>query len=176
MADLPGLIEGAHANRGMGHEFLRHVERTKLLLLVVDINGFQLSPRHEHRSCLDTVILLNKELELYNQELLNKPAMLILNKMDVEGADEIYKSTINNLKNLGDAFSKYSPELKPERPLKFEEILPISAKSGEDSDLVKNTLRKIIDITAEMQRKEEENSGLLSEMQEQVRERGPRLV
>ena len=53
-------MEGAHQNVGMGHRFLRHIERTKALIYVVDINGFQLSERHPFRSALETVQLLHK--------------------------------------------------------------------------------------------------------------------
>jgi len=85
VADLPGLIEGAHANFGMGHKFLKHIERTRLLVFMVDIFGFQLSPRHPHRDCVANIFALNKELELYDPSLLEKPSVLLLNKMDKEG-------------------------------------------------------------------------------------------
>jgi GTPase involved in cell partitioning and DNA repair len=64
-----GLIEGASYNVGMGHRFLKHVERTRLLLFVVDISGFQLNPNSTFRTAFETVTLLNRELELYNPDL-----------------------------------------------------------------------------------------------------------
>lgn len=60
IADLPGLIEGAHKNVGMGYEFLKHVERTRLLLVMVDVHGFQLKAGSPFRNPLETVLSLNK--------------------------------------------------------------------------------------------------------------------
>lgn len=99
MADLPGLIEGAHQNRGLGYRFLKHVERTKLLVFLVDINGFQLSHEYPLRQPLETVALLNKELELYGKDILSKPVLLIVNKMDTEGAEAKWKTLKNLLDN-----------------------------------------------------------------------------
>ena len=83
MADLPGLIEGAHINLGMGHRFLKHVERTRCLIFVIDVQGFQLNPHSVHRTAFETLVLLNKELELYNPDLLSKPAICIVNKVSM---------------------------------------------------------------------------------------------
>ena len=91
IADLPGLIEGAHENAGLGHRFLKHIERTQILLLMIDINGFRLGHKYPHRTPLETLALLNKELELYGRNILSKPAVLIVNKMDTEGAEEKWK-------------------------------------------------------------------------------------
>jgi hypothetical protein len=64
VADLPGLIEGAHYNRGMGHKFLKHISRTQVNLFVVDVNGFQLNSNFEMRSAFETVVFLNKVRQL----------------------------------------------------------------------------------------------------------------
>lgn len=100
MADLPGLIEGAHQNRGLGYRFLKHIERTKLLVFLVDINGFQLSPEYPHRKPIETIALLNKELELYGKDILSKPTLLVVNKMDTEGAEQKWKDLKTQLDNF----------------------------------------------------------------------------
>ena len=82
IADIPGLIEGAAEGIGLGHEFLRHVERTKVLIHIVDAAGV------EGRDPIADIHAINKELEAYNPELLKKPQVIAANKIDVIYGDE----------------------------------------------------------------------------------------
>ncbi|EFA04101.2 GTP-binding protein 10 homolog [Tribolium castaneum] len=177
MADLPGLIEGAYANKGMGHKFLKHVERTKLLLLVVDINGFQLSPQYPHRSCLETVLLLNKELELYNKDLLEKPSMLVINKMDTENSHQKYSEIKDLLKNLTDAARQCPEEMRPENFLKFSDVVAISAKEkSDDVELVKQRLRRMLDVLAQLENDDSKTYDVYKDIKDNLSEKGPSLV
>jgi GTP-binding protein len=81
VADVPGLIEGAHRGHGLGHQFLRHLERTKVLVHLVDVSG---ATGRDPVEDLDTV---RKELELFQPELAAKPQLVAANKMDVAGPD-----------------------------------------------------------------------------------------
>lgn len=76
VADLPGLIEGAHEGHGLGHQFLRHVERTKVLIHLVDVSGAS------GRDPVEDFESIRRELELYNPSLLEKPHLVAANKMD----------------------------------------------------------------------------------------------
>lgn len=149
IADLPGLIEGAHANFGLGHKFLKHVERTRILVVLVDIFGFQLSPKHAKRNYLETIYALNKELELYDRNILEKPAVLLLNKIDVEGAAQELGKYEGMLDDLQKGLDLCPPELRPEQTMRFERILPISAKESEGTEKVKEVIREVIDQDAE---------------------------
>ena len=80
VADIPGLIEGAHKGRGLGHKFLKHIERTKILIHLIDISG------RDGRDPYSDYIKLNKELKLYNEELGSKPQVVALNKIDEPGS------------------------------------------------------------------------------------------
>ena len=85
VADIPGLIEGAHAGVGLGHEFLRHVERCRVLLFVIDMAG------SEGRDPRDDFTQLRKEISLYQKELGERPYFIIANKMDLPEAAENLK-------------------------------------------------------------------------------------
>jgi len=77
MADIPGLIEGAHEGIGLGHEFLKHIERTRLIVHVIDASGI------EGRNPLEDFYKINEELENYNPKLSKKPQIVVANKKDI---------------------------------------------------------------------------------------------
>lgn len=86
MADLPGLIEGASQGSGLGHQFLRHIERTRVIVHVVDMGGT------EGRDPYEDFVTINRELELYNDRLAARPMLIAANKMDVpEAAENLQK-------------------------------------------------------------------------------------
>lgn len=91
IADIPGLIEGASEGIGLGHEFLRHIERTKVMIHIVDAAGT------EGRDPISDIKAINKELEAYNPDLLKKPQVIAANKIDAiyEGENDIISSLRN---------------------------------------------------------------------------------
>ncbi|AUG58233.1 GTPase ObgE [Acetivibrio saccincola] len=91
LADIPGIIEGAHQGVGLGHEFLRHIERTKLLIHVVDISG------SEGRDPLEDFEIINKELKEYNEPLFKRPQIVAANKIDIT---EDFEKKLTEFKNV----------------------------------------------------------------------------
>lgn len=82
MADLPGLIEGASQGVGLGHQFLRHIERTRVIVHVIDMSG------SEGRVPYEDYMAINNELEQYNLRLMERPQIIVANKMDMPDAEE----------------------------------------------------------------------------------------
>jgi len=125
LADIPGLIEGAHTGIGLGHEFLRHVERTKLLIHVVDCS------ESEMRDVVEDYKTINKELRSYNEKLANKKQIIAANKLDLPGAEE-------NLEKLKKALKG-----------KDVEIVPISAVTGKGIKDLFNRVSTLLDTIPE---------------------------
>lgn len=117
LADIPGIIEEAHNNRGLGLTFLRHIERTSLLLFVLDASGV------DGRSPLSDWRVLQNELKEYGSEMLEKPYYVILNKMDAEGAE------------------KFAEDFLHESGVPRELIYQMSAELGEGLDILREKLR-----------------------------------
>lgn len=118
-ADIPGLIEGAAQGAGLGHGFLRHIERTRMLLHVVDISAC------EDRNPLDDFVKINAELKGYSEKLASLPQVVALNKCDVAGAEE----------NVAAFKKKYGRKYK---------IFPITAVTGEGTDKLIQAVNEIL--------------------------------
>ena len=118
VADIPGLIEGAHRNVGLGHDFLRHIVRCKLFVFVVDTAG------SEGRDPIDDIQTLRRELDLYDPLLSRRLWVIVANKMDLPEASQ-------QLKALEQRF--------PDR-----KIVPISAEKNEGIEVLKESLQEFV--------------------------------
>jgi GTP-binding protein len=121
VCDVPGLIEGAHRNVGLGHEFLRHIERCKVLVLLLDMAGT------DGRQPWDDYKNLLNELELYDPALLERPRMVVANKMDEAVAEE-------NLKKF-------------KRRIRKTPVLPMAAAFDEGVEKFKRAIREAVEET-----------------------------
>ncbi|MDR2196623.1 MAG: GTPase ObgE [Coriobacteriales bacterium] len=96
LADVPGLIEGAAEGRGLGHEFLRHIERTALILHVIDASG-----SYEGRDPVEDYLRINEELARYTQELAARPQIVVVNKVDLPGTEGVFERICAQLQSEG---------------------------------------------------------------------------
>jgi GTP-binding protein len=118
VCDVPGLIEGSHRNVGLGHEFLRHIERCKVLVLLLDMAGT------DGRAPWDDFKNLLRELELYDPALLERPRLVVANKMDEPAAEE-------NLKKF-------------KRRVRKTPVLPIAAAFDQGLAQFRQTIRNAV--------------------------------
>ncbi len=119
LADLPGLIEGASEGKGLGHEFLRHIERCRVIIHVVDMGA------SEGRDPVEDYKIINNELASYQYRLMERPMVVVANKMDLDGAEE----------NLA-RFKKEYPDV---------EVFPVTTIIEEG---VQNVLYRVMDLLA----------------------------
>ncbi|CAG8588408.1 5207_t:CDS:1 [Cetraspora pellucida] len=125
VADIPGIIHGAHRNIGLGHSFLRHIERSRILVYVIDLSGT--APWEDWE-------VLRNELELYQKRLTKKPSLVVANKADItESAERNLPIMLGKAKEF---------EIENEQVL---EIVPVSAKYGENIVKVTSMLRQMVE-------------------------------
>ncbi len=168
MADLPGLIEGAHQGEGLGDKFLRHIERTRVIAHVIDMSG------SEGRDPYEDYLLINKELASFNEKLMKKPQIIIANKMDLEKAKEnlakfkekvnleIYEVSAASNQGLDKVVDALAQKLKemPTNPLyddsqiechilyKFEKTKPFTITKDEDGWVIQGSeIERIFKMT-----------------------------
>lgn len=123
IADIPGIIQDAHKNKGLGFAFLRHIERTSALIFLIEMAPYQ------ERDPYEEYLVLRRELEAYNPEMLEKPFLVVLNKIDQEGAAELIASFR----------SRYTGD----------NLFEISALEGIGLDTLKEAMRQMIQLPKE---------------------------
>lgn len=145
VADIPGLIEGAHENRGLGHEFLRHITRCHILIFVIDMAGVDM------RDPITDLETLRKEVKMYDEELAKFEWVVVANKMDLPESEENYKNFCARFPNLRifpmaagegeglEDFRTYLEETVASRPDKLsakqeQELLEEEQASTEEND------------------------------------------
>ena len=168
IADLPGLIEGASDGLGLGHKFLKHIERTKIIAHIIDMSGI------EGRNPYEDYLTIRKELEKFSPKLIQKPEIIIANKMDIEsskknleefkqkvkvpiyevsaiqnkGLDEVLKALKELVKNTKDEVL-FSEEIQESHVLyKFKKEKPFTITKENNTYIIKGaTVEKLFQMT-----------------------------
>ena len=135
MADLPGLIEGASQGKGLGHQFLRHIERCRVIVHIIDMSG------SEGRDPYEDYVTINKELGEYEYRLLERPQIIVANKMDGDEAEENLKKF---MEKLGD-----------------QKVFPIIAPIHEGIDAVLYAVADALETAPDFFNQEEEQESVL---------------
>ncbi len=148
VADIPGLIEGAHEGRGLGHEFLRHIERTALIVQVVDMTG-----DYEGRDPLEDYEIIKRELALYADELAQRPRIVVANKTDVAGTEEVVKALQECV--LADSIEAAGGDEFAPSPID-PKLYEISALTGKGVEGLKAALATKVHELREAARRQEE--------------------
>ena len=172
IADIPGIIEGASSGKGLGLEFLRHIKRTKVLLYMIDVSGF------DGRDPYEVYKILNNELKKYSKYLSKKHMVIALNKIDVADCEQTIKKFKKNIKNkkifavsnmTKDGIDKLLETIAKlvELPVKEEDIKSIPVKKyiyepdfkiDIDEDGVFVVSGKKVEVLAEMTKFNEEDA------------------
>lgn len=147
IADIPGLIEGAHTGVGLGHEFLRHIERTRVIVHLIDASG------QEGRDPVEDFYKINEELTKYSEKLGNKPQIVVANKMDLPESEEGYQrlkeevegkgyqifaisaATVSGIKELKYAIEAKLEEIGDPEPLEEIDASKLYEFKQEDSEV-----------------------------------------
>lgn len=165
VADVPGLIEGAAEGRGLGHEFLRHVERTALILHVIDLSGGleMRDPVHDYE-------VINRELELYAEELAARPRIVVANKSDVPGTED----ALERLRKRVKADSEELSERLLDEGIDVRDPIPffaVSAATREGVDaLIRATAQRVNELRSAVAEEPMEEYDQVWERRRQQRE------